>query len=386
MRLLECPEIASAMQPGHREFLGRAVRYFRELEGEDRPLTPEGYVSKTMWRELGRNGFLGIAIPQDQGGRGLGALGSILLNIACSEMSDCGLALGLHVQNEVALQWLRTSANKSLWERWANKLIDGDAVACTCDTDEAETAPTTAVVEDDCVIVSGRKLFIVNGFHSDICITTCVDPVTSQRQTLLIEKDRPGVVVEHCFDKRGSRMIDSAAIRFDSVRVPLQNVVIRPGTPSLIAWNRVITRARYFVVLDAYLMLGHAISALRAHAKNRVVAGKPLLAWPVNRRTLVSAAGVHAVIRRALARYYPQIDAGRNVAFEVARLKSYAIDAATQAIRALLDLEGARGYMNDSTILRAYNQLSGLRQSSGSQATMLTLHESDPLFAFKGLA
>ncbi len=379
MRLLDTIEAVSGLEAGHQRFFRKAVDYFRSFEGSNVG-AGQPFVPRSVWNEFGEKGFLGVSLPEDAGGAGLGITGGILLNIACAEVSDCGLALGLHVQNEVGLYWLHLSQNRALADKWIPKLITGEAVACTCDTDDSEKTPTTARFVDGRYIVNGRKMFIVNGYHSDVCITTCIEPDTGRRITLLIDKKSPGVSVENYFDKRGSRLIDSATIKFDEVLVGEDQIVVKSGPSSLIAWNTVISRARFFVVLDAYLMLGHAISAISAHAKERVVAGRPLADWPVNRQSLARAKATHAVIRNAIAYYQARIEAGERVAFEIARLKSFAIDATTAQLRELIDLQGARGYMNDSKVLQAHDQLTGLRQSSGSQATMLSLHEADPSF------
>jgi alkylation response protein AidB-like acyl-CoA dehydrogenase len=58
---------------------------------------------------------------------------------------------------------------------------------------------------------------------------------------------------------------------------------------------------------------------------------------------------------------------------EIAELKWFCVEKATELAVLGTDLEGGAGYMWDSVALRAHAQLRGLRMAGGSQTTMLTI-------------
>jgi alkylation response protein AidB-like acyl-CoA dehydrogenase len=366
--LLDHPAFQRSFTPGHRELRERAGRYFaaprlREWVGE-----PRGHLVKPQWEEFGRHGFLGVSLPRELGGQGLGLLGALILSEAASRLGDLGISLGLHCQTEITAHWLATAHEAEVRDRYLPEMIAGRLVGCACDTEPGGEMASTAVRDGGELVVRARKLYVVNGANADLCFVTL--RLDGEMATVLVEKDRPGVGVLKVFDKLGTRAIDSAMIGFDEVRVPAANLATKRGVRQLMHWNKVMTLARFLMCADACLLHGLLLERILDYGGKRIVDGRPLASWPVNRHALAGAAADQELMRAGLVDRFAQIESKRNAVAEVAALKWFCVDRAARFAALCAELHGGAGYMWDSEFLIAQAQILGLKMAGGSLTTM----------------
>ncbi|MGW5652737.1 acyl-CoA dehydrogenase family protein [Streptomyces humi] len=363
--------LAARMTDAHRELADRARSYFQPARLERWRTAPGAPLRRETWGELAAQGFLGVSLPREHGGAGLGLLGAVILGEAMAQLDDVGIALAVHVDTEVATAWLLSAEDAALRDTWLPRILTGAAVACQCDTDISPEEPTTAVLDGEHVEVTGRKRYVVNGAGSDLCFVTVT--LDGQPAVVLVEKDRPGVRVRHVYDKFGTRAVDSALLEFDAVRVPRTHVVTRRGLSQLMTWNRVMSRMRYLIAVDAHAIHRRLLADAIRHARHRPLGGRPLAQWPVNAHALARARADQELMEAGLADAYLRLDRGTVAVPETAELKWFCVERATELAGYCTDLEGGAGYMWDSAALRAHAQLRGLRMAGGSQTTMLTI-------------
>jgi alkylation response protein AidB-like acyl-CoA dehydrogenase len=364
---LDHPAFERRFTPEHRELREHARSYFqaprlREWLGEG------GHLAKSQWRELGRQGFLGLSLPRELGGRGLGLLGAMILSEATSELGDLGISLGLHCQSEITGHWLATAHGEETRDRYLPEMIAGRLVGCACDTEPGRQMESTAVRDGGELVVHGRKLYVVNGFNADLCFVTL--KLDGEMATVLVEKDRPGVRVLKVFDKLGTRAIDSAMIDFDQVRVPAANLSAKRGVRQLMHWNKVMTVARFLMCADACFLHGRLLARILEYGGTRIVDGRSLASWPVNRHALARAAADQELMRAGLLDRFEQLEKNRNAVAEVAALKWFCVDRTSRFAALCAEMHGGAGYMWDSEFLIAQAQILGLKMAGGSLTTM----------------
>ncbi|MFJ8005330.1 acyl-CoA dehydrogenase family protein [Streptomyces fagopyri] len=359
------------MTDAHRELGERARAYFTPRWLEQWRAAPGGPLRKDVWPELAERGFLGVSLSREHGGQGLGLLGALVVGEALAQVGDSGVALGMHVHNEVAGEWLTSAADPALRERYLPQLLSGELLACQCDTDPSAQEPTTAVRDGDRLILRGQKKFVVNGAQADLCFVSA--RLDGQPAVVVVEKDAPGVRVTHAYDKLGTRSIDSALLEFDDVEVPADRVVARSGVSQLMRWNRVMSRMRFLIAVDAWLIHRMLLTHIVDYSTNRELGGRPLSAWPVNAHALARARADQELMEAGITDGYLRLTEGGSTVPEIAELKWFCVERATELASLSTDLEGGAGYMWDSVALRAHAQLRGLRMSGGSQTTMLTI-------------
>ncbi|MES1240988.1 MAG: acyl-CoA dehydrogenase family protein [Acidobacteriota bacterium] len=365
--LLDHPAFAARFTPEHRELRERARAYFQadRLPGW---LGPGGHLTKAQWEELGRQGFLGISLPREAGGQGLGLLGALILSEAVAQLGDLGISLGMHCQTEITAQWLATAHEPEVRDRYLPGMNAGRLIGCAADTEPGREMESTAVRDGGELVVQARKIYVVNGANADLCFVTL--KLDGEMSTVLVEKDRQGVRVAKVFDKLGTRSIDSALIEFDNVRVPAANLATKRGVRQLMHWNKVMTAARFLMCADACLIHGRLLDRMLEHGKSRMIDGRPLASWPVNRHALARAAADRELMVAGLIDRFDKLEAGGNVVAEVAALKWFCVDRASRFAALGSEMQGGAGYMWDSEFLAGLAQVLGLKQAGGSLTTM----------------
>jgi len=366
--LLDDPAFAPWLTPEHRELRERAREILTPSWLGSRLSGSGGHLVKPAWEELGRLGFLGISLPRELGGRGLGLLGALILSEATSALGDLGVSLGLHCQNEITGHWLATAHDAGLRDRYLPAMIAGRLVGCACDTEPGGKLESTAVRDGDELVVTARKLYVVNGANADLCFVTL--RLDGEMATVLIEKERPGVTVLKVFDKLGTRAIDSAMIDFAAVRVPAVHLSAKRGVRQLMHWNKVMTAARYLMCADACFLHQRLLARILEYGAERIVDGRPLASWPINRHALARAAADQELMRAGLVDRFERLEKGQNAVAEVAALKWFCVERTARFAALCAEMHGGAGYMRDSEFLNAEAQIRGLKMAGGSSTTM----------------
>jgi alkylation response protein AidB-like acyl-CoA dehydrogenase len=369
--LLDHPAFARLFTPEHRELRDRARRFFDPARLSAWLNGPGGYLAKAQWQEFGRLGFLGVSLPRELGGHGLGLLGALILSEAASQLGDLGISLGLHCQTEITAHWLATAHGEEVRSRYLPEMIAGRLVGCACDTEPGHPMGATAVRDGDELVVDARKLYIVNGANADLCFVTL--KLGGESATVLVEKERPGVRVLKVFDKLGTRSIDQAMLEFDGVRVPAANLSAKRGVRQLMHWNKVMTAARFLMCADACFLHGRLLERILEYGGRRIVEGRALASWPVNRHALAQAAADQELMQAGLIDGFELLESQRNAVAEIAALKWFCVDRTARFAALCAELHGGAGYMWDSEFLFAQAQILGLKMSGGSLTTMKSI-------------
>jgi alkylation response protein AidB-like acyl-CoA dehydrogenase len=247
-------------------------------------------------------------------------------------------------------------------------MIAGRLVGCACDTEPDASTPTIAVRSGDTLVITGRKMYVVNGVNADLCFVTV--HIDGEAATVLVEKDQPGVRVDKVLDKLGTRAIDSAVLEFGHVRVPIAHLALPRGVAHIMHWNRVMTVARFLMCADAYFLHAITLDRIVGYAQQRTVDGRPLASWPINRRAFSHASADQALMRAGLVDCFERLEGRRNAVADVAALKSFCVDRTTRFAALCAEMHGGAGYMWDSDFLTAQAEMLGLRMAGGSVTAM----------------
>jgi alkylation response protein AidB-like acyl-CoA dehydrogenase len=366
--LLDRPAFESRFTPEHRALREQAQAWFQPARLRQWTGMAGDHIGKPQWQELGREGFLGVSLPREVGGRGLGLLGALILSEAASQLGDLGVSLGVHCQTEITGHWLATAHEAEVRDRYLPGMIEGRLVGCACDTEPVSPMVSTAARDGGELVVNGRKLYIVNGFNADLCFVTL--KVDGEMATVLVEKERPGVTVLKVFDKLGTRAIDSAMLDFQDVRVPAANLATKRGVRQLMHWNKVMTLARFLMCADACFLHRRLLAGMMEYGAARTVDGRPLTGWPVNRHAVARAAIDQELMQAGLIDAFERLEKGQNSVAEVAALKWFCVDRTSRFSALCAEMQGGAGYMRDSEFLNGQAQILGLKMAGGSLITM----------------
>ena len=235
---------------------------------------------------LARDGWLGIAMPVDYGGAGLGIVEAALMmqTITASGAGMSG-ASAVHM-NIFSLNPVVVFGTDAQKKRWLPALIAGRDRACFCVTEPDTGLDTThlrtrAVRDGDAYVVSGRKIWTSTAqVANKILLLTRTTPIEqsgkpTQGLTLFYtELDRKAVEVRE-IEKMGRSAVDSNLLFIDNLRVPAADRVGEEGRGFEYLLHG-FNPERILVAAEAVGLGRAALERAAGYAKTRIVFGRPI--------------------------------------------------------------------------------------------------------------
>ncbi|MCP4590832.1 MAG: acyl-CoA dehydrogenase [bacterium] len=318
-----------------------------------------GEIPGEIIKELGELGFLGMRVPPEYGGAGLGylAVSAIIEELAC----HCGgTALMVAAQNGLGGGHLMVGGNEAQKKKYLPLLAKGELFGSWCLSEpssgsDAAALKTTAVLDGDTWVLNGSKVFVTNGARAGIfLIHARTDPEAPKAKgisTFIVERDAPGLEISPKEDKMGMRASDTVQLTLDDVRVPQENLVgeLNRGFYDVMT---VLEGGRITIgALSVGLGRG-AFEQATQYATEREQFGKPLAKHQAIQFKLADMA-VQVDAARLLVRKAAMLqDAGRSSNLESAMAKLYASEMATRVCLEAIQIHGGYGYLKDMPVER----------------------------------
>jgi alkylation response protein AidB-like acyl-CoA dehydrogenase len=184
----------------------------------------------SLFKKLGKMGFMGILVPEELGGSGLGYHEYIAVVEEISKV-DPSIGLSVAAHNSLCMNHILTFGNEEQKKKWIPKLATAEHLGAWGLTEhgtgsDAGGMNTTAVKDGDDWIVNGSKNFITHGISGDIAvvIVRTGNKGDSRGMTAFVfEKGMPGFTSGKKANKLGMRASETAELFFDDCRVPDAN-------------------------------------------------------------------------------------------------------------------------------------------------------------------
>ncbi|MGC9325758.1 MAG: acyl-CoA dehydrogenase family protein, partial [Desulfomonilia bacterium] len=219
-----------------------------------------------LWQEMGREDLLGIGIPREYGGSGLGYLGSAVAGMALAESSRClGFTLSWIMNQIIARFFLVEFGNRSQNETYLPALAQGDLIGAVAMSEPGIGAHpkhvhTTARRQGDAYVLNGEKAYITNGplagFFTVLAVTGHAHG-KKQFTAFIIDRDTRGLKIKEPMDIGSLRPCQHCGITLEGCTVPGTAVLGTVGDAYL---DMVIP----FREIEDALMMGPVIGAMRA--------------------------------------------------------------------------------------------------------------------------
>ena len=183
-----------------------------------------------LFKKMGKMGFMGVLVPEELGGSGLGYHEYIAVVEEISKV-DPSIGLSVAAHNSLCTNHILTFGNEEQKKKWIPKLATGEHIGAWGLTEhstgsDAGGMNTTAVKDGDDWIVNGSKNFITHGISGDIAV---VIVRTGQKgdsrgmTAFVFEKGMLGFTSGKKANKLGMRASETAELFFDNCRVPDAN-------------------------------------------------------------------------------------------------------------------------------------------------------------------
>ncbi|MEA3200289.1 MAG: butyryl-CoA dehydrogenase [Thermoplasmata archaeon] len=236
-----------------------------------------------LMKKAAAQGLLGIMIPQQYGGAGLGMIESA---ICAEELNaiDPGLALCIFAADFGTEAIIRLGSEEQK-QKWLAPIplgqkMSGAAISEAGAGSDVAGATCAAVKQGDHYVVNGAKMWITNGDVADYFITLVMtdpkNPKPHARFSLLvIEKDTPGFKANKIHGKLGIRASDTAELQFTDCKVPAANLLGEPGKGFYYVME-FFNNTRIGVAAQGVGIAQGALNIATQYAMQREAFGKPI--------------------------------------------------------------------------------------------------------------
>ncbi|MFF3482985.1 acyl-CoA dehydrogenase family protein [Streptomyces sp. NPDC002701] len=347
--------------PEHEAFR-ESVRTFlaKEVLPHHEQWEKDGIVSREVWLAAGRQGLLGLAVPEEYGGGGnTDFRHSAVLAEEFARAGAAGPALGLH--NDIIGPYLTGLGTEEQKRRWLPGFCDGSLITAIAMTEpgagsDLQGITTQAEDRGDHWLLNGSKTFISNGILADLVIVVArTTPEGGARglSLLVVERGTDGFERGRNLDKIGLKAQDTAELFFHDVRVPKENLLGElDGAFVHLMTN--LAQERLNIAVVGIAAAEHLLEITTEYVKEREAFGRPLSKLQHIRFEIAEMATECAVTRTFVDRCIVDHAAGELDAVHASMAKWWATELQKRVADRCLQLHGGYGYMTEYRVARAF--------------------------------
>jgi alkylation response protein AidB-like acyl-CoA dehydrogenase len=240
------------------------------------------YFPIELFKKAGKQGLMGVLVPEKFGGSGLGYEEYILVIKEISKV--CGaIGLSLAAHNSLCVNHLLKFGNENQKNKWLPKLSSGEWIGAWALTEpntgsDAMRMKCVAEQDGDCWVINGSKNFITHGISGDIIvvIVRTGNLLDSHGMTAFaVERGANGFLSGKKENKLGMRASETAEVIFDNCRVNKDNIIGNVGE-GFIQSMKILDGGRISIGAMALGIAEGALEASISYSKEREQFGKPI--------------------------------------------------------------------------------------------------------------
>ena len=346
----------------NQKMIAQTVRDFAEKN--IRPYVMEWdetqYFPVETLKALGELGLMGILIPEQYGGAGLGYFEYITALIELGRV-DSALTLSVAAHNSLCTNHIYKFGNEEQKQRWLPKLATAEWIGAWGLTEpntgsDAGRMKCVAKQDGDHWVINGTKNFITHGISGDVAvvIVRTGELLDSHGMTaFVVERGTPGFSGGKKENKLGMRCSETAEMIFDNCRVPAENMLGKVGD-GFVQAMKILDGGRISIAALSLSISQGALDASLEYSKQREQFGKPISEFQ----------GVSF----KLADMATELEAGKLLTFQAADLlmrgevctkesayaKYYASEACVRAANDAVQIFGGYGYIKEFPVEKFY--------------------------------
>lgn len=339
---------------------------------------------REVFEEAWQLGLINVTVPEEYGGAGLGELDNALLTeqlaYGCTGIQTSLLA------NTLAATPVKLAGNDQQKKKYLGLLTSEPTFAAYCTTepgggsDVAGLKTQFSKVGSDYVL-SGEKCWITNASLARFYVVfATVDPALRHKgiAAFIVDRDSEGLEIGKHEDKLGQRASDTAAVHFQDVKVPAENMLAPEGEGFKLAMET-FNQTRPDIGAMAAGLMQRCLDESVAYARERKAFGVP-----IGEHQLVGAMLAEMAIRSEATRLLYQkaawnLDNGVRMPISSAYAKAFGADSAMQSAVDAVQVFGGNGYvkdypveklMRDAKVLQIYEGTSQIQRVVISRALL----------------
>ncbi|MCE8001664.1 MULTISPECIES: isovaleryl-CoA dehydrogenase [Billgrantia] len=306
-----------------------------------------------LWQKFGDMGLLGITVPEEDGGTGMGYLAHCIAMEEISRASaSVGLSYGAH--SNLCVNQLKINANAEQKAKYLPKLISGEHIGALAMSEPGAGSDVVSMKlrarqEGDKYILNGNKMWITNGPDADVLVVYAkTDPDAGSKgiTAFIIEKGMPGFSTAQKLDKLGMRGSNTCELVFQDCEVPAENVLGDEGKGvrvlmSGLDYERTVLAAGPIGIMQA------AMDVVVPYVHERKQFNQSIGEFQLVQGKIADMYTTLNACRAYLYAVAAACDRGQTSRKDAAGVILYCAEKATQVALDAIQLLGGNGYINE---------------------------------------
>ncbi|WP_010628197.1 isovaleryl-CoA dehydrogenase [Halomonas sp. KM-1] len=306
-----------------------------------------------LWQKFGDMGLLGITVPEEDGGTGMGYLAHCIAMEEISRASaSVGLSYGAH--SNLCVNQLKINANAEQKAKYLPKLISGEHIGALAMSEPGAGSDVVSMKlrarqEGDKYILNGNKMWITNGPDADVLVVYAkTDPDAGSKgiTAFIIEKGMPGFSTAQKLDKLGMRGSNTCELVFQDCEVPAENILGEEGKGvrvlmSGLDYERTVLAAGPIGIMQA------AMDVVVPYIHERKQFDQSIGEFQLVQGKIADMYTTLNACRAYLYAVAAACDRGQTSRKDAAGVILYCAEKATQVALDAIQLLGGNGYINE---------------------------------------
>jgi alkylation response protein AidB-like acyl-CoA dehydrogenase len=357
-----------------KEFLDREVVPHLEEHAEAHGLPRE------FWLAAGRQGFLGLEIPEEYGGSEAGdyRFNAVLIEELAKVNMTLPSCVGIHA--DIVAPYLVHLTSEEQKKRWLPPFCTGELLTAIGMTEpgggsDLANLKTTAVRDGNDWVINGSKTFITNGGSADLVVVAArTSPEKKAKGISLfgVDTSLPGFSVGRVLDKVGQDESDTAELAFEDVRVSNDDLIGELDT-GFIAMMQFLPQERLGTAITNLAHCAQILSETIEYAHDRKAFGASIGSFQHNKFLLADLVTRVEVTQHYIDQCVVAHSAGKLTAIDAAKAKWWASELQNDVLDHCVQIYGGYGYMNEYRVARAWRDARVTKIWAGSNEIMKEL-------------
>ena len=320
-------------------------------------------ISKDIFKRMGDLGFLGLLYPTMYGGSAADFWFSVVF---LEELAQCGMggfATAVSVHQYMAINHIAKAGSDALKNKYLTAAIAGQKLAALGITEpntgsDVSAITTTAIKHENEYIINGSKTFISNGTYGDfITLAVKTKPEAGQNgiSLIVVDLDSEGITRTK-LNKMGWHSSDTAEIKFDDVKVPLENLVGLENYGFYYLMES-LQIERLVAAIMAVSGADWALEETLQYLQEREAFGRKIAKFQAIRHKIADIATEIEVAREFVYSTCWKYTQGDMAVKECSMAKLFTAEMQKRVVDNCLQFFGGYGYIEDYPICRAYRDV-----------------------------
>jgi len=313
-----------------------------------------------VFKKAGEMGFMGVLVPVELGGSGLGYHEYVAIIEEISKV-DPSIGLSVAAHNSLCTNHILSFGNEVQKKKWIPKLATAEWIGAWGLTEhntgsDAAGMSTTAVKEGDSWVLNGAKNFITHGKSGDIAVVvvrTGEKGDSHGMTAFVVEKGTPGFSSGKKENKLGMRASETAELVFDNCKIPDSNRLGGVGE-GFVQSMKILDGGRISIGALSLGISKGAYEAALKYSKERVQFGKPISQFQGISFKLADMATEIEASELLLHKAAFLKNEGRNVTKLGAMAKMYASEVCVKVANEAVQIHGGYGFTKDFPVEKFY--------------------------------